>query len=222
MVGATSGETPTRGTQSLDADIAPAVPRVGRRLRLAMDLEGVSREIDDPALGDAGARVEAHLVFAIDPVRTVGDLDDQDRRRWVRVTVVARIAAYDGDVRLHLGSFVECDRQLRVDLPGVAQRSPQRRQHAPDPGRVATALRLADHRHAVDQLEALAVFETPRSIKRSYSARVQRRARGVASISMVVGREYEARRGRSTVRDRFTGAGAAGEEASRARARGRA
>src|SRR6266536_3838394 len=77
----------------------------------------------------------------------------------MRVQVRARIARHHGDVRLRLRVRVERDRELRVDLPGIAERAPQRGQHAPDRRRVPASLRLADDQQAVEELQALAGLE---------------------------------------------------------------
>ena len=63
---------------------------------------------------------------------------------------------HHGGIGLWLRVRAKRDRQLRVDLPGVAERAAERGQHAPDRPRVPAALRLADDQQSVEQLQALA------------------------------------------------------------------
>jgi len=98
-------------------------------------------------------------VLAVDPVRALGDLDDQHGAGGVPVAVGVRFAGHHGDVGLGLGVVIERDRKLRVDLPNVAKDAAQRGQYTADRGRVAAALRFSDHEQAVQQLQALAGLE---------------------------------------------------------------
>ena len=71
------------------------------------------------------------------------------------------VARHHGDVGLRLRVVVERDRQLRIDLPRVTERAAQGVDDTPDPRGVPTALRLADREETVEQLEALAGWNTP-------------------------------------------------------------
>ena len=94
----------------------------------------------------------------------------------MRIAVRSRIVRGHADVRLRLGCGVERNRQLRVVLPVVPERTAERRDDAPNRRGVAGALRFANDQKAVDQLHALSVVESPSSTRRSYSSRVQRRS----------------------------------------------
>src|SRR2546427_12015603 len=137
----------------------PTVERARRWLGLAVHVDRVVDEIDDPVLRDTRSSVEARLVVTVDLVGALGDLDDQYGLTRVRVAVGAGIVRHHGDVGLWLRVRVERDRQLRVDLPRVAERPAERRQHAPDRRGMPVSVRLADHQQTVEQLQALTGLE---------------------------------------------------------------
>jgi hypothetical protein len=74
-----------------------------RRLGLAVDLERPAGEVHDPVLRDPGACVEARLGLVVEPVRGVGDLDDERGAGGVGVGVGPGVTRDDPDVRFGLG-----------------------------------------------------------------------------------------------------------------------
>jgi len=70
----------------------------------------------------------------------------------MRVLVRARIQWHHADVRLRV--IVERDRQLRIDLPGAAERVTKRGDQTTNGGGVPAALRLSHDEESVEQLEA--------------------------------------------------------------------
>src|SRR5262245_13331555 len=96
-----------------------------------MDLAPLSHHVDEPALGDPSARVEAELVFAVGAIGGLRNLDDEHGTRRVRVPIGVRIVWYDADVGL-------------CDLLSVSERRAEGVQHLADGPGVPAALRLAN------------------------------------------------------------------------------
>ena len=107
--------------EGLDDEEAPAEFRGPIRPRLAGDLEHLVHEIHDPVVGDAGARVEAALVAAVEAQARLGDLDEDSRARGVLGKIVSREAGHHHDIRLRLGFVVERDGVLHSDEPPWAE-----------------------------------------------------------------------------------------------------
>src|SRR5262249_21328742 len=135
--------------------MAPAVERSRRNLGLAMDLDSFVRHVDEPALGDSSARVEAEFVLALGAIRRLCDLDNEHGTRRVSITVCVGMPRHDRYVRLGLRGVVEGERKLWVDLPDIVKRSPEGVQHLTDSRSVAASLRLTNDERAVEQLEPL-------------------------------------------------------------------
>ncbi len=113
-------------------------------------------DIEDPVVGNARAGVEARLRLPIRPVGAISDLDNEHGVCRMRVSIGGWIARDHGHIRFGLRVIIERDRKLRVDLPVIAERFAERRQHSPDRGGVATSLGFANDEQAVEQLQAFA------------------------------------------------------------------
>src|SRR5205814_9815488 len=97
-----------------------------------------------PVVRDPGASVETRLVLAIRAVRALRDLDDQHGVSGMRLAVGARVARHHGDIGLRLRVGAERERQLRADLPTVAERPPELPPPPADRGGVRNSLWLAE------------------------------------------------------------------------------
>src|SRR5262245_25537734 len=103
--------------ESLDVEVAPAELRRLIQPRLAVDLKYLVHQIHDPVIGDAGTRVEAPLVAAVEEQARLGDLDQESGPGGVLGKIVAREAGNNRDVRLRLGLGIERNRVLHPDEP---------------------------------------------------------------------------------------------------------
>ena len=74
-------------------------------------------KIQNPDLGNAGARVEGHLDFAIVLRRRVGYLNDKEHVPWagMRTLVIVWTGLQQREVRLRLGVFTQVKLVLDID-----------------------------------------------------------------------------------------------------------
>src|SRR3970040_1485578 len=63
--GGGEGAHGVHGPQGLDRPVGPPTLRLGRAVRIAVDLQDAVHQVDDPVLGDARSRVKAALALAI-------------------------------------------------------------------------------------------------------------------------------------------------------------
>src|SRR5438094_4273243 len=127
-------------TEGLRAPVAPTEERGAVRNGPAIDLQAAVREIHDPVVGEAGARVEAALAVAVEPETGERDVDHENGARRVRVAIVARIAGDDADVRLRLRLVVQRHRHLGQDVPARPQRAGENAHDQADGRGVKTVL----------------------------------------------------------------------------------
>src|SRR5438105_2039407 len=143
------------GTEGLRAPVAPTEERGAVRNGAAIDLQSPVREVHDPVVGEAGARVEAALAVAVEPETGERDLHHENGARRVRVAIVARIAGDDADVWLRHRLVVQRHRHLGQDVPTRPKGAGENAHDQTDGRGVKTVLwLLADHR-AAEQLDPI-------------------------------------------------------------------
>lgn len=101
-----------RYAQRLDSLARPvsAQVAVAVRRRFSVDLDGFSREIDQPHFGDAVARIKRYFDSAVVGERSVRHFDQQMNIFRTRVGVEVTPVRYDGEIRLRFGLALETDR----------------------------------------------------------------------------------------------------------------
>jgi hypothetical protein len=149
-----------RERERLDRLAAPerGDPGVGAAGRLAVLLDDSIRQVHDPVLGDAGARVELGLFLPVELQGRVGHLDDQECPARVRVHVVSK--RDDGQVRLGHTVGVGGERKLDPDIRPPEQRWHEQASENLDHVRMRRVLRAHLDHDPLNQFDAL-VAEKP-------------------------------------------------------------
>src|SRR5919197_3580460 len=117
------------------------------------------RQIHHPVLPHVAARVDGGLERPVAVGRAAGDLDNQERLRWVIAPVVR--VWHDRDVRLRLGIVPERQGALHPYSSAILNPKGQLLGQARDQVCVIRALRLLRYQHPCEKLDSL-VLEAPR------------------------------------------------------------
>ena len=149
-----------RGGQRVGGAEPPMLP-VALQRRLPVHVRHARAKIQNPDLGNAGARVEGHLDFAIVLRRRVGYLNDQEHVPWagMRTLVIVWTGLQQREVRLRLGVFTQVKRVLDIDNGLLTDRGREPSDQSSDTSGVPTP----DRRHLDDlsgkQLDPVTVTE---------------------------------------------------------------
>src|SRR5215210_5256778 len=86
------------------------------RTRVAIDLDDVSHQVDDPVVRDASASVVHQLSPTVESESRIGYFDDEQRVRRMIVKVIVDVAFDDRNVWLRFGMASQSKRELNPDV----------------------------------------------------------------------------------------------------------
>src|SRR3990170_334238 len=118
-------------------------------------------EVEDPVVGEAGARVEASFMLAVQSQAGLRDLHNEHGTRRVSGQVIPRPARHHGDVRLGLRLVIQGHRKLNPNIPAGPESTPQGLFGESDTDGMRRSLRFADDHLPREQLDPVVRQENP-------------------------------------------------------------
>src|SRR5207245_10488690 len=112
--------------EDLAPRVTPAERRRGIGSRLAVYLEDLVDQVEDPVVLEASPGVDAPLALPVAAEARLCHLDGEDGAGGVRAAIVVRAAGSHGHVGLGFGLIVEADGSLRRHHPARAERRLER------------------------------------------------------------------------------------------------